>query len=138
MAGARSGRTQINALPSSLQPMATTDRLSGVHQAELTESRLNADFVDFLKGPFWTYLLIVLVAVAVWLGWFKWRQHRTMTAAAAWTALSEAKLPSSLEDVATTYSEVPGLAIEARRLAGDALLRAVQLGHPLGTPMDPT
>ncbi len=113
-----------------------SDRLSQVHQAELTESRLNADFVDFLRGPFWTYLLVILVAVAGWMGWVKWKQKRAHTVASAWTALSQAELPSSLEEVATVYADVPGLAVEARRLAGDALVRAVQTGQPLGTPLD--
>lgn len=109
-----------------------TDRLTQVHQAELTESRLNADFVDFLKGPFWTYLLVVLVVVAGWLAWFKWRQQRQHTATQAWTALAQTNLPSSMEDLVQEYSDVAGFAVAARQRAAATLLEAVQIDRPLG------
>jgi hypothetical protein len=100
--------------------MADRDRLKEVHQTDLIESRINEDLVEWLKtkGPSW--LLMILVGVAIWMG-------------EAWSALLDSRLPGSFEDVAARYADVPGLPQQAKRLGADALLTAVQTDSPLGS-----
>ena len=43
------------------------DRLKEVHQTDLTESRVNEDFVDWLKNKGPTWLLVVMIAVCAYL-----------------------------------------------------------------------
>jgi hypothetical protein len=112
--------------------MAQRDRLKEVHQTDLIESRINEDFVEWLKtkGPSW--LLMILVGVAVWMGYFRWRQYKVNHFTEAWSALLDCRLPGSFEDVAARYADVPGLPQQAKRLGADALLVAVQSDSPLG------
>ena len=113
--------------------MADRDRLKEVHQTDLIESRINEDFVEWLKtkGPSW--LLMILVGVAIWMGYFRWRQYKANHYNEAWSALLDCRLPGSFEDVAARYPDVPGLPQQARRLGADALLTAVQIDSPLGS-----
>jgi hypothetical protein len=112
--------------------MAERDRLKDVHQTDLVESRINEDFVEWLrtKGPSW--LLLILVAVAVWLGYFRWREYKAEHFSEAWAALFDCDLPGAYEDVAARYADVPGLPQQAKRLGADTLLAAVQRDSPLG------
>ncbi|MHC4218967.1 MAG: hypothetical protein ACYSU7_10990 [Planctomycetota bacterium] len=119
--------------------MADQDRLKQVHQTELTESRINEDFVEWLKtkGPSW--LLLILIGVAGWMGFFRWQQHRANHFAEAWSALMDCRLPGAFEDVAARYADVPGLPQQAQRQGADVLLTAVLTGTPLGAdPTSPT
>jgi len=113
--------------------MADRDRLKEVHQTEIIESRINEDLVEWLKtkGPSW--LLMILVGVAIWMGYFRWRQHKANHFNEAWSALLDSRLPGSYEDVAARYADVPGLPQQAKRLGADALLTAVQTDSPLGS-----
>lgn len=112
------------------------DRLKQVHQTEVSESRLNEDFILWLrtKGPSW--LLMALIAVGVYMGLLRWKQHKRAYVEQGWTAFLEARLPGSFEDVAERYADIPGLPLQAKRQAADTLLRAVQAGRALGA--DPT
>ncbi len=112
------------------------DRLKQVHQTELTESRINEDFVDWLKtkGPSW--LLMLMVVLVAYLGIVRWKQHKRQYFEQAWAELLACRLPGSFEDVAERYADVYGLPQLARRQAADTLLQAIQVGRPLG--FDPT
>jgi hypothetical protein len=108
------------------------DRLKQVRQTDLTESRVNEDFVVWLRRSGPQYLLIVMIAVCGWLGYLRWKEYRAKHVAEAWSAYLECKLPGSFEDVADQYSDVPGLQQQAWREAADTLLEAVQSGRRLG------
>ncbi len=114
------------------------DRLKQVHTTDITESRINEEFLEWLKTKFWTWVLFALVIVAAWMGLIRWRQARERNLNEAWAALSQASMPMAFEDVAAKYEDVPGLSQEARRLAAGLLLRAVQTGRSLeGDPANP-
>ena len=115
-------------------------RLKEVHQTELTPSRINEDFVEWLKTKGPTWLLVIMLLVAGYMGWNRWRDYRTQYRMEAWRALAECTLPSAFEDVAAQYANIPGLPQQAKNAAADALLLQIVIGRPFGTdppPADP-
>ncbi len=109
------------------------DRLKQLHQSDLTESRINEDFVVWLKtkGPSW--LLALLVALGAYMGVVRWKQHRTGRIDTAWQALLEAQLPGAKEDVADEHPNTFAISQLAWLEAVDLLLGAVTSGRPIGT-----
>lgn len=107
-------------------------RLKEVHQTDLTEGRINQDFVDWLKTKGMTYLLFVLIGLCIYLGWVRWHSSRERHQAQAWRELREAALPASLVEVAEKYEGVGSVSALARMTAADELLRAVQVGKTIG------
>jgi len=109
------------------------ERLKDVHQTDLMESRVNEDFLDWLKskGPSW--LLIFLIAICVFLALQRWRSHKEEQRAEAWAALTQARLPGSFEDVAEEFSSVGQIGNAARLGAADALMHSVQIDRPVGS-----
>jgi hypothetical protein len=103
-------------------------RLKEIQQGTLTESRLNSDFVFWLKesGPNW--LLGVLLVLCGVLGWNWWQQKREASRDAAWLALSEATSPQSLLEVASAHGDTDGIAVIARLDAADRYLESVRSG----------
>ncbi len=108
------------------------ERLKQVHQTELTESRINEEFVEWLKTKGPQYLLLLLVGVCGYLGWFRWNQHKANYFNGAWAEFVDCQLPGSFEDVAQRYADVPGLPQQAMRAAADIWLKSVQNGTVLG------
>ena len=113
------------------------DRLKEVHQTDLTEGRLNEDFVDWLKTKGPTWLLVGLLAICTYLGVDRFRQHRSSQQSEAWAALFAAQLPGSFEDVAREYSDIGQLASVARLRAADQLMRSIETGLALGAATPP-
>jgi hypothetical protein len=119
------------------------DRLKEVHTTDLTESRVNEDFVDWLKTKGPTWLLIILIALCVFVATVRWRQHKDTAGYQAWGEFYAAQgdLPSRLETVADTYGEIDQLANVARLEAANKLLSTIQSGRELAAavpiPDDP-
>ena len=119
------------------------DRLKEVHQTDLTESRINEDFVEWLKKKGPTWLLVVLIAVCSYLAIVNFREKRRSYESEAWQALFAADLPGALEDIADEYDDVGQIASFARLSAARRLLRLVQAGTsldlaPQSDPNNPT
>ena len=108
------------------------ERLKEVHASDLTEGRVNQDFVDWLKTKGLTYLLIAMIALCGSLAYVRWSHHRTSYAAEAWSELNNAALPASLEEIAERYDDVGSVAELARLKAAQNLLISVQIGKALG------
>ena len=108
------------------------DRLKDVRQTDLTEGRINQDFVDWLKTKGTSWLLVAMVALFVYAAIVRWKHHRTSYQTEAWTALTDADLPNSLEDVAEKYSDVGAVPHLARLHAASQLLASVQTNKTLG------
>lgn len=108
------------------------ERLKEVHQTDLTESRVNEDFVDWLKNKGPTWLLVVLVGICGYLAVVRYRQHKVDYVQEAWAAYFAADLPAAFEDVARDYEDVGQLPSVARLSAAEKLLRSVQTGLALG------
>lgn len=109
------------------------DRLKEVHQTDLTEGRINQDFVDWLQTKGVSWLLMVLVALVAYMGIIRWKNHRTNYQTEAWVELTKAAVPSSYEEVADKYTDVGAVPELARLRAAQALLTAVQTGKAIGS-----
>lgn len=105
------------------------NRLSQIEQTDLTESRINEDFVDWLKTKGPTWLLIVLVVITGYLLYNRWRQHQVAQVNQAWIDLANTDRPESLEEVAETHSDIYAVPLLARGRAADAYLNAVLTGR---------
>ena len=103
-------------------------RLGGVQKQDLTESRLNDDFVYWLRtsGPNW--LLGVMVVACLVLGWQWWKNSRAAARDTAWQEFGAATLPSALRDVAARHGSVDSVAAYALLTAGDRYFMSVQTG----------
>jgi hypothetical protein len=116
------------------------ERLSGVHRSEQSsESRVNEEFVDWLKTKGPTYLLIVVLLLLGYMWWIRLADSREAREAQAWHALQEAEisgLPSSFEHVAEQYDNIASIGILARMQAAQRLMDAVQRGVPIGADND--
>ncbi|MCH2149088.1 MAG: tetratricopeptide repeat protein [Phycisphaerales bacterium] len=114
------------------------ERLKDVQKSELTDDRLNEDFVVWLKtkGPSW--LLAILVAIVAYLFIVNWQQKELRAQNEAWISLQEAQLPASLEDVAIQYPDVDSVANQARVRAANIYMQSVYLGRPIGAAADST
>lgn len=109
------------------------DRLKEVHQSDLTEGRINQDFVDWLQTKGTTYLLIALVGLCLYFGYVRWQNYRSGHQTEAWTELNNASgLPSSYENIAEKYQDIGAVPHLARMRAAHQLLAAVQIGKTLG------
>ncbi len=108
------------------------ERLKDIHTTDLAESRINEDFLEWLKTKGPQYLLLALIGVCLYLGVVRWKQYKVTYYNNAWSELLACDLPGSFEDVAERYADVPGLPQQALRSAADQWLSAVQTGTPLG------
>lgn len=110
------------------------DRLSEIKQTDLTESRINEDFVAVLKnwGP--SVLLVILVSLLVFVGYNRYQQSQRDKIDAAWSAVNSSATPAALEDVANDdrYASVFAVSHVARLSAADIKLSHVQRGVNLG------
>jgi tetratricopeptide (TPR) repeat protein len=107
-------------------------RLKEVRQTDLTEGRLNQDFVDWLQTKGTSWLLVILVALCIYLGFVRWRSHQVTNRAEAWKTLRETQLPSALEKVAEDYAGIDAVSDLARIRAAQMLMNSVDSGVAVG------
>ncbi|MCL4209513.1 MAG: hypothetical protein HRU76_03200 [Phycisphaeraceae bacterium] len=100
------------------------ERLKEVQQTDLTDSKVNQEFVDWLrnKGPTW--LLGILVVLVAWLGYDRYQQWRQGRQSAAFFDLEYATKVESLENVAIDHAGVASVPELARLRAADTHLTA--------------
>ena len=105
------------------------DRLKDVQTSDLTDSRLNHEFVDWLKTKGLNWLLAFLLVACAFLAWDMWTRRQADQRDQAWIALSEATMPSTLtQSVATLHAETDAVANIALLRAADQYLNATQTG----------
>ena len=124
--------------PQKLERNMDRERLKDVQTSDLTDDRLNEDFVVWLKtkGPSW--LLIILLAVVAYLYIVNWQQGKVNYRNEAWIALLESQTPAAFEDVAVQYPDVDSIAQQARLRAAGMYLQSAVLGRAIGsTEQDP-
>lgn len=107
-------------------------RLRQVQTTDLTESRLNDDFVYWLKRNGSNYLLVVLLIACGVLGWNYYTRQQVAKSATAWADLStasESRMPEPLEQAAKDHAAIPQVAMMALIAAGDLRLGQIQRGE---------
>lgn len=113
------------------------DRLQDIQQTDIMESRVNQDFLEWMKTKGMSWLLIILIALCAYILIVRLKERSTQKHATAWQSLDTASLPSSLEDVANEYSGIFGVPQTARLRAAQMLMSAVQRNEPLSATTDP-
>jgi hypothetical protein len=103
-------------------------RLKDIQQGTLTESRLNSDFLFWLKEQGPNYLLAALLVLCAILGWNWWEQRGKASRDAAWVEYTEANTPQMLVEVASKHANLDAIAILANLDAADRYLEAVRSG----------
>ncbi|MAH66534.1 MAG: hypothetical protein CMJ27_09140 [Phycisphaerae bacterium] len=104
------------------------DRLKQVQTSDLTDSRLNHEFVAWLKTSGMNYLLMLLLVACAFLAWDWWNRKQGEAIDTAWTELASATSPAALRGVARTHAAVDGVAELSLLTAGDILLQSVRSG----------
>lgn len=138
-----------------LFPMADMDKrhFEIRERAGLEESRLNYEFIDFLKKWSTPILLVVAILALGYAGWQRYSKAQSATMANAFKDLNAAggshrldrinpqlvnptsagdANPDILRRVADDYPKVKGVATLAKLQAADAYLRAVRVGAKPG------
>ncbi|MEM7755465.1 MAG: hypothetical protein AAF297_07490 [Planctomycetota bacterium] len=110
--------------------------------AGLEESRVNQDFVDFLRKWSQPVLLLIVIISAAWFAWQRWTAYtvgRTNDAFAEYEAVANAPdpLPASLRAIAEAYADVGSIAPLAQLRLGDVHMTAVRRGLEPGAALDP-
>jgi predicted negative regulator of RcsB-dependent stress response len=103
-------------------------RLKNVQQADLTESRVNDDFVYWLKTWGSNILIVILLIAAAGMGWQWWEQRREQERDSAWADLKEARLPVALLEVARQHGDKDSVALFAQLSAADAYMTSLSRG----------
>ncbi|MGE3107203.1 MAG: tetratricopeptide repeat protein [Phycisphaerales bacterium] len=108
--------------------------------AGLEESRLNTEFIDFLK-KYSTHVLVVIAVIAFgFFGWNKYKESRENALTAAFSELdsaASASKPENLLAVAEDHAGKASVAELARLYAADLYLNATRSGLKLGAELDP-
>ena len=104
------------------------DRLKEVQTTDLTDSRVNRDFVDWLKTKGMNYLLLLLLALCAFFAWEWYQQKAVLARDQAWTDLNSATSPAAFRGVAETHATVDAVAELAAIRAADTLMESVRTG----------
>lgn len=104
-------------------------RLKNVQQADLTESRVNDDFVYWLRTWGSNILLVVLLIAAAGMGYYWWEQKQQKERDDAWTELAGATLPAALVEVGQKHQGKDAVSLFAQMKAADTYLQAVLSGR---------
>ena len=104
-------------------------RLKDIQQGTLTESRLNSDFLFWLKekGPNW--LLAALLVLCAVLGFNWWEQKQRAGRDSAWNELAAATTPQALIEIAERHGSTDAIGALATLEAADRYLEAVRSGN---------
>jgi tetratricopeptide (TPR) repeat protein len=98
------------------------NRLKQVQQTDLTESRLNQEFIFWLKEKGPTWLLVVLVGLVAWIAVGRYQEYRSSKHSSAFFDLEKATDPEALESVAEDHQGVAAVSQLARLGAADRYL----------------
>ena len=105
------------------------NRQSQVQTTDLSESRINDDFVFWLKKQGPNYLLVVLLAACAAMGYNLWQRKRVEKSSLAWQQLQQATIPEDFDEVARVHPDVLQVAMMANMQAGDLRLAQIRSGE---------
>jgi len=105
------------------------NRQSQVQTTDLSESRINDDFVFWLKKQGPNYLLVALLAACAAMGYNLWQRKRVEKSSLAWQDLQQATMAEDFDEVARKHAEVLQVAMMANMRAGDLRLAQIRSGE---------
>jgi hypothetical protein len=108
------------------------DRLKQVQTTDLTDSRVNHEFVDWLKTKGMNWLLVLLLAACGYLGIDWYRNKQAAARDAAWAELAAATSPAAFRGVADAHATTDAVAEMATLNAADMLLDSIRTGRKPG------
>ncbi len=103
-------------------------RLEQIQQTDITESRLNEDFLDWLKSKGINYAAVILLILVAVMGFNIFKDRRSAERDAAWMDLAGASVPASLEDIAARHPRTDSIAPWALLDAADRYFNSAQRG----------
>lgn len=105
------------------------DRLNQVQTTDLTDSRVNHEFVDWLKTKGINWLLAILLIACAFLGWDYIKQRETNARDQAWEELASATSPAAYRGIAEMHADQDAIAELAMLQAADSLLISTLTGN---------
>jgi tetratricopeptide (TPR) repeat protein len=122
--------------------MALEERQKQIREgAGLEESRLNTEFIEWLKKYSTPVLLIIAVVAGGYALWTRYQRDQAIkmdTAAVELEAALEAANPVTLAAVAADHSSRGGLPLLAKLAAADLHMDAFRTGVPAGVTLTPS
>lgn len=103
-------------------------RLNQIQTGTLTDSRLNDDFVFWLKTKGLNYLLIILLVGCGYMGFQWWHRMRSHSRADAWLRLERAATPQELASVAAEEGAIDSVALLAKVRSANTYLSSIVRG----------
>ncbi|MBX3356185.1 MAG: hypothetical protein KF724_10880 [Phycisphaeraceae bacterium] len=103
-------------------------RLNQIQTGSLTDSRMNEDFVYWMKTTGLNILLIILLIGCGYMGWHWWHRTQSQTRAQAWQQLERAATPQELAIVASERAGIGSIAFIAKLRAADGYLDSIVSG----------
>ena len=107
------------------------ERLKDVQTSDLKESRVNEDFVGFLKKQGPLIALVILAPIAILLFIYNQRDAKAAKYDEAYSMLANSSLPEAFTEVASKYPDVGTVAIQAYIRSGQAYLNAIRVNASL-------
>lgn len=105
------------------------ERLKNIQQTDhLTDSKLNQDFVFWLKEHGVNWFLVVILVLCGWVMWKQWEQRGLNARDEAWQEFAGASTPASLLEVASKHGSVDSIGILAKLDLADQYLNSIVRG----------
>jgi len=104
-------------------------RLNQIQTSTLTESRLNDDFVYWMKTTGLNILLVLLLIGCGYMGWHWWQRTHSHARADAWQKLEHATTPHDLALVASESGKYDSVALLANVRAAGTYLESIMSGR---------
>jgi hypothetical protein len=112
----------------------TTQIREGAGQVE---SKLNTEFIDWLRKWHMPILLVVALAALSWVGYQRWQAARDNEITQAFTEMQNAQSPEALRSIAANYEGIRSVSEMARLRAADIYLQAFRTGVKPGSQPQP-
>ncbi|MCE9618705.1 MAG: hypothetical protein K8R92_02220 [Planctomycetes bacterium] len=103
-------------------------RLQEIQHGTLTESRLNSDFLFWLKTKGPNYLLAAMLVLCAFMGYYWWENRAALARDGAWNELLTSQTPQALIEVANKHSGTDAISDLATLNAADAYMESVASG----------
>ena len=103
------------------------NRLKDIQHGTLTESRLNSDFLFWLKTKGPNYLLLAMLVLCGFMGLNWWENRMALARDGAWNEFLSAQTPQAWIEVANKHTDTDASSQLATINAADAYMQSIQM-----------